>query len=30
LRRQVSMEESAKIENDLFRLYQNYKAQWKH
>jgi hypothetical protein len=27
LRRQVSMEESAKIENDLFRLYQNYKAQ---
>jgi hypothetical protein len=27
LRRQVSMEESVKIENDLFRLYQNYKAQ---
>jgi hypothetical protein len=27
LRRQVSMEESAKLENDLFRLYQNYKAQ---
>jgi hypothetical protein len=26
LRRQVSMEESAKLENDLFRLYQNYKA----
>ena len=27
LRRQVSMEESVKLENDLFRLYQNYKAQ---
>jgi hypothetical protein len=27
LRRQVSMEESAKLEGDLFRLYQNYKAQ---
>jgi len=27
LRRQVSMEESAKLENNLFRLYQNYKAQ---
>ena len=27
LRRQVSMEESAKLESDLFRLYQNYKAQ---
>jgi hypothetical protein len=27
LRRQVSMEESVKFENDLFRLYQNYKAQ---
>jgi hypothetical protein len=25
--RQVSMEESVKLENDLFRLYQNYKAQ---
>jgi len=27
LRRQVSMEESVKLENDLFRLYQNYKTQ---
>jgi hypothetical protein len=27
LRRQVSMEESVKLESDLFRLYQNYKAQ---
>jgi hypothetical protein len=27
LRRQVSMEESVKLENDLFKLYQNYKAQ---
>jgi hypothetical protein len=27
LRRQVSMEESVKLEKDLFRLYQNYKAQ---
>ena len=27
LRRQVSMEESVKLENNLFRLYQNYKAQ---
>jgi hypothetical protein len=27
LRRQVSMEESAELENNLFRLYQNYKAQ---
>jgi hypothetical protein len=27
LRRQVSMEESAKLENNLFRLYQNYKTQ---
>jgi len=27
LRRQVSMEESVKLERDLFRLYQNYKAQ---
>ena len=27
LRRQVSMEESVKLENDLFRLYQNYKDQ---
>jgi hypothetical protein len=27
LRRQVSMEESLKLENDLFKLYQNYKAQ---
>jgi hypothetical protein len=27
LRRQVSMEESVKLENDLFRLYQNYKSQ---
>jgi hypothetical protein len=27
LRRQVSMEESAKLENNLFRLYQNYKAK---
>jgi hypothetical protein len=27
LRRQVSMEESVKLENDLFRLYKNYKAQ---
>jgi hypothetical protein len=26
-RRQVSMEESAELENNLFRLYQNYKAQ---
>jgi hypothetical protein len=27
LRRQVSMEESVKLERDLFKLYQNYKAQ---
>jgi len=27
LRRQVSMEESVELERDLFRLYQNYKAQ---
>jgi hypothetical protein len=27
LRRQVSMEESVELENNLFRLYQNYKAQ---
>ena len=27
LRRQVSMEESAKLESNLFKLYQNYKAQ---
>jgi hypothetical protein len=27
LRRQVSMEESLKLERDLFKLYQNYKAQ---
>jgi len=27
LRRQASMEESVKLENDLFRLYQNYKAK---
>jgi hypothetical protein len=27
LRRQVSMEESVKLEKDLFNLYQNYKAQ---
>ena len=27
LRRQVSMEESAKLENNLFKLYQNYKSQ---
>jgi len=27
LRRQVSMEESVKLENDLFRLYKNYRAQ---
>jgi len=27
LRRQVSMEESMELENNLFRLYQNYKAQ---
>jgi hypothetical protein len=27
LRRQVSMEESVKLEQSLFKLYQNYKAQ---
>jgi hypothetical protein len=27
LRRQVSMEESVELERNLFRLYQNYKAQ---
>jgi hypothetical protein len=27
LRRQVSMEESAKLESNLFKLYQNYKAK---
>jgi hypothetical protein len=29
LRRQVSMEEGVKIEQSLFKLYNQYKLKWK-
>jgi hypothetical protein len=29
LRRQVSMEEGLELERNLFKLYNNYKNQWK-
>jgi hypothetical protein len=28
LRRQVSMEESVKLERSLFKLYNEYKSKW--